>query len=208
MIPRVAGALLLVALPGAAQGQDKPASPQICLAPTSVEASVGKATDLSEAVKHTLASFLTGPSISVSPLSARLESQVREEAKIAGCRYVLFTEAKHQRKQGKGILGRAVGGAVQHGAWRAAGEVGSGVGRVAADAAAGAAGATVSELAYSTRAKDEMSLAYRLETADRKVMAEKSNKRKASSDGEDLLSPLAEQAAEAVAAAVAAPANP
>jgi hypothetical protein len=49
-----------------------------------------------------------------------------------------------------------------------------------------------------------MTLAYRLETADRKVLAEKSGKRKASSDGEDLVTPLAQQTAEAVAAAVAA----
>ena len=49
-----------------------------------------------------------------------------------------------------------------------------------------------------------MSLASRLETADRKVLVDKSGKRKASSDGEDLLTPLAQQAAEAVAAAVAA----
>ena len=50
-----------------------------------------------------------------------------------------------------------------------------------------------------------MSLAYRLETADRKVLLEKSAKRKASSDGGDLMTPLAQQTADAVAAAVAAP---
>jgi hypothetical protein len=122
----------------------------------------------------------------------------------AGCRYVLFTEAKHQRKQGSSFLSRATGGAIQQGAWRAAGEIGgTGAARVATDAAAGAASAAVSELSYSTRAKDQMSLAYRLETADRKTLVEKSAKRTASSDGEDLLTPLAQQAAEAVAAAVA-----
>ena len=201
----VAIALLLVAIPVAGAAQEKAAGAQICLAPTSVEASVGDASKLSDAVRETLTSFLTGPSIGVSALSARLESQVREEAANAKCRYVLFTVTKHQRKQGGGFLNRAAGGAVQQGAWRAAGEIGgSGVGRIATDAAAGAAGAAASDLAYSTRSKDEMSLAYRLETADRKVLAEKSVKRKASSDGEDLLTPLAQQAAEAVAAAVQA----
>jgi hypothetical protein len=204
MMSRVAVALLSVALPAAAAAQGKAAGPQICLAPTSVEASVGSASGVSDAVRETLTSFLTGPSIGVSALSARLESQVREEAANAGCRYVLFTTAKHQRKQGGGFLSRAAGGAVQQGAWRAAGEIGgSGAGRIAADAAAGAAGAAATDLAYGTRSKDEMSLAWRLETSDRKVLVEKSAKRKASSDGEDLLTPLAEQAAEAVAAAVA-----
>lgn len=201
----VAVALLSAALSAAAAAQEKPAGAQICLAPTSVEVSVGAASKVSDAVRESLTSFLTGPSIGVSALSARLESQVREEATNAKCRYVLFTVAKHQRKQGGGFLKRAAGGAVQQGAWRAAGEIGgSGVGRIATDAAAGAAGAAASDLAYNTRSKDEMVLSYRLESADRKVLAEKTVKRKASSDGEDLLTPLAQQAAEAVAAAVAA----
>jgi len=209
MTSRITVVLLSVCLPAAASPQEKSAAAQICLAPTTVEASVGEASKVSDAVKESLTSFLTGPSIGVSALSARLESQVREEAANANCRYVLFTVAKQQRKQGGGLLGRAAGGAVQQGAWRAAGEIGgSGVGRVATDAAAGAAGAAASDLAHGTRSKDELSLAYRLESADRKVLAEKTAKRKASSDGEDLLAPLARQAAEAVAAAVAAAPKP
>jgi hypothetical protein len=201
----LAFALLPLAIPATMAAQEKPAAAQICLAPTTVEASIGDASKVSDAVRETLTSFLTGPSIGVAALSARLESQVREEAANAKCRYVLFTVAKHQRKQGGGFLKRAAGGAVQQGAWRAAGEIGgSGVGRVATDAAAGAAGAAASDIAYNTRSKDEMALAYRLESADRKVLAEKTAKRKAASDGEDLLTPLAQQAAEAVAAAVAA----
>ncbi len=207
MMSRIAGAILSVALPTAAMAQEKPAGTQVCLAPTTVEVSVGSASSVSDAVRESLTSFLTGPSIGVSALSARLEAQAREEAANAGCRFVLFTVAKHQRKQGGGgFMNRAAAGAVQQGAWRASSEIGgSGVGRVATDAVAGAAGAAASDLAYNTRSKDEMSLAYRLETADRKVLLEKSAKRKASSDGEDLMTPLAQQTAEAVAAAVAAP---
>jgi len=138
-------------------------------------------------------------------LHPRLEAQAREEAANAGCRFILFTTAKHQRKQGGGFLKKAAGGAVQQGAWSASSRIGgAGVGRIATDAVAGAAGAAASDLAYSTRSKDEMTLAYRLETADRKVLAKKSAKRKATSDGEDLVTPLAQQTAEAVAAAVAA----
>ena len=205
MKTRVAVAVLSIALPAAGMAQENAPGTRICLAPTTVTASVGSASNVSDAVRGSLTSFLTGPSIGVSALSARLESQVREEAVNSGCRYILFTEAKHQRKQGSSFLSRAAGGAVQQGAWRASGEIGgTGVARIATDAAAGAASASVSELAGFTLAKDEMSLAYRLETADRKVLVDKSGKRKASSDGEDLLTPLAQQAAEAVAAAVAA----
>ncbi|HEU5039316.1 MAG TPA: hypothetical protein VFT84_00745, partial [Gemmatimonadales bacterium] len=194
MMPRIASAFLTVALPAAAVAQEKPAGTQICLAPTTVEASVGSATDVSNAVKETLSGFLTGPSIGVSALSAKLEAQAREEAANAGCRFILFTTAKHQRKQGGGFLEKAAGGAVQQGAWSASSRIGgAGVGRIATDAVAGAAGAAASDLAYSTRSKDEMTLAYRLETADRKVLAKKSDKRKATSDGEDLVTPLAQQ---------------
>jgi hypothetical protein len=204
MLSRIARALLSVALPAAAAAQEKPAGAQICLAPPNVEASVGSASDVSNAVKEALTGFLSGPSIGVSALSARLEVQAREEAANAGCRFVLFTTAKHQRKHGGGFLQRAAGGAVQQGAWSASGRIGgTGVGRVATDAVAGAAGAAASDLAYTTRSKDEITLAYRLETADRRVLVEKSAKRKASSDGEDLVTPLARQTAETVAAAVA-----
>jgi hypothetical protein len=209
MMSRIASALLSVVLPAAAAAQDKPAGAQICLAPTKVEASVGSASDVSNAVKETLTGFLTGPSIGVTGLSAKLEAQAREEAANGGCRFILFTTAKHQRKQGGGFLKKAAGGAVQQGAWSASSRIGgTGVGRVATDAVAGAAGAAASDLAYSTRSKDEMTLAYRLETADRKVLVKQSAKRKAASDGEDLVTPLAQQTAEAVAAAVAAAPKP
>lgn len=194
LLPMLGGARL------AAQGHEP--EHRICLAPTTVESAVGSAESLSDAVKATLVGLLTGPSISVAPLSARLESQAREEAKLAGCRHVLFTEARQQRKQGGSLLGQVAGGAVYQGAWQAAGGAGSGVGRIAATAAAGAASASASQLASSTHAKDELSLAYRLETGDGQVLVKKSVKRKASSDGEDLLTPLARNAAEAVAAEV------
>jgi len=84
----------------------------------------------------------------------------------------------------------------------AAGQAGGGTAAIAAYAAAGAASATAAELASSTQDKDQMTLAYRLEAADGTVVIDKSGKRKAEADGEDLLTPLARQASEAVAAAV------
>jgi hypothetical protein len=146
----------------------------------------------------------SGPTIRVTPLNARLQSQVREEAKLAGCPYLLLTTVKQVHKTGGGgLLGRMAGGAGQQGAWSAAGGAGSTAGRVAASAAAGAAGTAASDWASSVKTKDQLSLTYRLEAADGKVLVEKTEKRKAESDGEDLLTPLVEHAAEAIAAAVA-----
>jgi hypothetical protein len=174
---------------------------RICLAPATVESAVGNSADAANAVRETFTSFLTGPSLAVRPLNARLQSQVREEAKASGCRYLLLPTVKHQRKSsGGGLLGRMAGGAVEQGAWRAGAAAGGTVGGVAAGAAAGAAGAAANNYAYSVRTKDELALSYRLESADGRVLLDKSEKRKAKSDGEDLLTPLVQHASEAVAA--------
>jgi hypothetical protein len=178
---------------------------KICLAPATVESAVGNSNDAADAVRETFTSFLTGPSLAVQPLTARLQSQVREEAKAAGCRYLLLPIVKHEHKSGGGgLLGRMAGGAVEQGAWRAGAATGSTVGGVAAGAAAGAAGAAVNSYATSVRKKDELTLSYKLESADGKVLLDKSEKRKAKSDGEDLLTPVVQHASEAVAAAAKA----
>jgi hypothetical protein len=195
--------VLMIQEPVAAQNASsvRPAT-QICLAPAQVEAAPS-GVDPMAAVRDAFTGFLTGPSLAVQPLSARLQSQVREEAKLAGCRFLLLPSVKHERKSGGGLFGKVAGGAVQQGAWTVAGSAGSTVGRVAAGAAAGAASSAVYDYAYSSRTKDELTLSYRLESPGGTVLLEKSDKRKAKSDGEDLLTPLAQRAAEAVANAAA-----
>ena len=173
---------------------------QICLAPATVEAAPNGVDPLS-AVRDAFTSFLNGPTLAVQPLSSRLQSQVRQEAKLAGCGLLLLTTIRHERKTGGGgLLGKMAGGAVQQGAWTVAGSAGgSTVGRVMAGAAAGAASSTINSYAMSSRQKDELALSYRLENASGQVLVEDSGKRKAKSDGEDLLTPLVQKAAEAIA---------
>jgi hypothetical protein len=198
------GALLLVPATVAAQNDAGAAKTvtQICIAPAVVEAAPSGVDPLS-AVRETFTSFLTGPSLAVQPLSARLQSQVREEAKLAGCAYLLLPTIKHERKTGGGgLLGKVASGAVQQGAWSVTGSTSSTVGRVVAGAAAGAATSAAYDYASSSRVKDVLTLSYRLESATGAVLVEKSEKRKAKSDGEDLLTPLVQPAAEAVATAV------
>lgn len=199
----LAGALPLLFVPAMAVAQDDgaalPQVTQICLAPASVE-TAPNGVDPMAAVRDAFASFLTGPTLAVQPLNARLQSQVREEAKLAGCRFLLFPSVKHERKSGGGgILSKVASGAVQQGAWAVSGSAGSTVGRVVAGAAAGAASSAVYDYASSSRIKDELTLTYRLESGTGAVLVEKSEKRKAKSDGEDLLTPLVQRAAEAIA---------
>jgi hypothetical protein len=175
---------------------------QICLAPSAVEAAPS-GLDPVTAVRDAFTNFLTGPSLAVQPLTARLLSQVREEAKLAGCRFLLLPSLKHERKSGGGLFGRVAGGAVQQGAWAVTGSARSTVGRVVAGAAAGAASSAVSDYANGSRSKDQVTLTYRLESGAGAVLLEKSEKRKAKSDGEDLLTPLVQRAAEAIVDATA-----
>lgn len=199
-LARALPALLAPALAAAQEPTAAPKGTQICLAPAAVEAAP-TGMDPVGAVRDAFTSFLTGPSLGVQPLSARLQSQAREEAKLAGCQLLLLPSIKHERKSGGGLLGKVAGGAVQQGAWAVTGSAGSTVGRVAAGAAAGAASSAVSDYAYGSRNKDEMTLSYRLESGSGAVLLDKSDKRKAKSDGEDLLTPLVQRAAEAIVTA-------
>lgn len=187
--------------PVAAQESGSDAA-RVCLAPTRVKGASDNDAAMA-AVRETFTSLLTGPTIGVSPLSARLESQAREEARQAGCPYILFTTLEQKHKEAHSLLGRIASGAVESGGYMAAARATTVAGEVAASAAAGAASAAVSTFAGSVKSEDEVKLSYRLESAGGKAIVKKSEKRKADSDGEDLLTPLVGEAAEAIAAAVA-----
>jgi len=196
-------ALLPLADPAGADAQEKAAATRICLAPAGVEANSGSTDAAIDAVRETFTKYLSGPSIVAQPLTARLVSQAREEARQAGCPYLVLPTLKHeQKKSGGSLLGRMAAGAAQQGAWEAGVASGSTAGRIAGTAAYGAAGQAAYNYAVTIHNNDEMTLGYRLETADGKVLAERRDKRKAKSDGEDLLTPMVAQAAEAIVAAV------
>ena len=194
---------LLLVLNGALAAQGSTPSTVICIAPPSAQMASGNNLDAANALRDLFASYLTGPSLAAKPLTARLPSQALEEAKQASCRYVLFATMKLERSQGNGALGRIVGGAVQSSASEIRGTsvAASAAGRVAVNAAASAAAEAAHGLATNVRSKDELILDYHLDAIDGKSLAKKTEKAKASSDGQDLLTPLVERAAEAVASA-------
>jgi hypothetical protein len=177
------------------------AAPPICLAPASAQLPGTDATQASAAVTELFKSYLTGPSLSAVPLSARLASQAREEARHANCKFVLFVVAKGERHKG-GALGHIAGRAAQEAAWGAAVEASSATKRVASMGAVGAARAAT-DIAVTTKAQDELEISYRLESETGAVLKEGKAKQKAKSDGEDLLTPLVEHAAEEIAGVVA-----
>jgi len=191
----------LAAGAGVGAAQDTTNMRRICLAPAAVETSASSDAAVN-AVREAFTTYLTGPTLQAQALQARLASQVRLEARQAGCPFLLLTTVKHEKKRGSGLLGRVAAGAAQQGAWEAGAASGSTAGRIAGHAAYGAAGVAASNYAATFQAKDELTLSYRLESPDGKALAEGKEKRKAKADGEDMLTPLVEKAAEVVAETV------
>ena len=108
---RAIAALLLTPALAVAQGT------RICLAPATIETAPTDVDPIT-AVQETFTSFLTGPALSVKPLTSRLQSQARAEAKLDGCPYLLLPTLKHERKSsGGGLFGKMASGAVQQGAY-------------------------------------------------------------------------------------------
>lgn len=193
--------ILLTLAADVALAQQESNMTRICLAPARVEESSGDANAAIDAVRESFNAYLTGPSLKADPLKSRLESQAREEAKQAGCPWTLFTTLKVVSKNSSNILGQVAAGAVREGAYAAGQATGTPAGRIAGGAVYSAANQAAYNYATTIRKKDELTLGYRLETADGKVLLDKRVKRSAKSDGEDLLTPIVQTAAEQVVAA-------
>ena len=196
----VAGAIVPVA---AQETAPAGASDQACVALVMPSATGidGDATAFSISLRDLFASYLNGPSIRAIILDARLPSQAIEEARQKQCAFVLLTTIKRKRDGGSGwgrAIGQAAGSAAYYGI-----PYGGGAAAAAARGAAVAGAHAISSMASSTRVKDEVTLEYRVGTPDAVMRtAPKTEKAKAKSDGEDLLTPLVENAANAVAAIV------
>lgn len=178
-----------------------PPTPPICLAPPSAQLASTDPTRAAAAVTDLFTSYLTGPTLSVVQLTSRLASQARVEARQANCSIVLFVAARLTQHTSGGMLGQIAGRAAQEGVVSeglGAARIGNGVTAAAARVAARAA----ADIATTTKAHDDMELSYRLELDTGAVLKEGKSKRRAKSDGEDLLTPLVEHAAEEIAAVV------
>jgi hypothetical protein len=173
----------------------------IALVLPSAKGAAGDATEFAKSLRELFASYLTGPSLRTITLDARLASQAVEEARQKDCGYVLLTSIERKQNDGSG-WGRALGRAAGTAAWYGV-PYGGTAATAAARGAAVAGAQAISAMAETTKAKDEVTLEYRVGTLDTAMRATpKAAKAKAKSDGEDLLTPLVEKAAEAIAATV------
>ncbi len=152
-----------------------------------------------EALRTLLTQYLSGPQIEVVPIAAMVPLQVEAEAKQKSCDYVFSASLSQKQSRRFGLLGGAQAMSNMVPVIGMAGRAGAVVGRAAAMTAISAA----SQLSSTVNAKSEITLQYQLlapGTAS-PIIAD-AIKAKAQSNGQDVITPLIEQAATAVANAV------
>jgi len=157
--------------------------------------------DAPETVSKTLITYLTGSSVEIVPLNARLPGPIEAEAKAKGCGYILYitlTQKKKKAGNGGGLFGRVLNSTVSSASSNIPhkGGIAASTARSTATTESQQAAA---KIAASIRAEDELSLEYKLYAAGAAATRlSQTVKAKAKQDGEDILSPLVEKAATAL----------
>jgi hypothetical protein len=152
--------------------------------------------DLAATIQSTLGEYLKGTKIELVPISAKLSSAIESEAKQKECDYVLYANVSH-KKGGSGMFGSALGKISETVAGRAYGSSDI-AGKVAQVSIISAAAATT-----NVKAKDEITLDVKMnQPGNSATVLTKQAKAKAKSDGEDIITPVVEQIAQAVFNAV------
>ena len=151
-----------------------------------------------EAIQNSLTEYLKAPNVEIIMLESKLASQIPNEAKEKNCDYVISVVAAH-KKGGSGALGmlKTVAPALTM-VVPMAGMAGGMAGAIAGQAAAGAI-STAASVSGNTKAKDSLQLDLTMQkTGAAETALTKQYKSKAKSDGEDIISPLIEQIAQAI----------
>jgi hypothetical protein len=156
--------------------------------------------DLAAAVQNTLGEYLKGTKIELIPLEAKLNGMIDSEAKTKECDYILFANVSHKKGGFGGMFGSVIAPAI--------GSVGLGhTGNVAGNIA-GQVGThaivSAGTVASNVKSKDEITLDVKLNQTSGTAILTKQYKNKAKSNGQDIISPLIEQLAQAVIAAAKA----
>ena len=166
-----------------------------------VQLTSGDVAHATESLRNSFANYLKGPTIEVVTLSARLPAQAMEEARQSQCDYVLSVSMNVKKGGGGSMFGRAIGNI----AGSAAGHIpGGGSATTGAARSAAITGVyTTAAIATTIKARDELSLEYKLDSVETtNSVRSDSAKAKAKSDGEDIVTPIVETAAKSIIASV------
>lgn len=205
---------VVLALPATSMGATK-----ICLVLPKAQLGQGSSgADVAEPVRATLTAYLSGPATELVPVTARIPMQIDAEAAQLGCAYVLYSAVTQKKGGGfSKLLGAAsplaqvmpamAGMGGNYSAIMATQAVATAATTAAAKSAQEEAMEALGGAAKSNIKKgDQITLEYRLvRPGDEKAVATASVVGKAKENGEDLVSPLIEQAATAVLTAITQP---
>jgi hypothetical protein len=154
------------------------------------------AAELSGAIQNTLSQYLKSPNVEIVALEAKLASTIDAEAKQKECDFVIYANVSHKKGGGGFGMFKAIApvlGSVAPMAGMSGNVAGAVAGQVASTAIYTAAGASA-----NIKAKDELTLDVNLKQAGGAAALTKQYKAKAKSAGEDIISPIIEQAAQAI----------
>ncbi len=201
MAPVNAASAVSPVAPAAALGAKKPGIVRIGIAQPKAQMGQGNTgVNVAEPLRSAMIQYLGGPALEVVPIAAMLPTQIDAEMKQKECDYVLYSSISQKMNGGSfGMLQKAMPFASMIPMVGMAGGMAGAVAGTAAGAAmSGAAGMT-----GSIKAKSEVTLEYRLLAAGSSApVLANSMKAKAKQDGEDIVTPLIEQAAGAILAKV------
>ncbi|HEV2706236.1 MAG TPA: hypothetical protein VGV59_09955 [Pyrinomonadaceae bacterium] len=156
------------------------------------------AADLAAAVQNTLAEYLKTPTVELVQLEAKLPSLVEAEAKQKECDFIVFANVSHKKGGGGGfggMFGKVVAPAVGQ---VGIGHTGSTAGNVAGQVATRAV-VNAGDVSANVKQKDELTLDLRVQApGSGSPAASKQFKSKAKSAGEDIITPVVEQAAQTI----------
>ncbi len=153
------------------------------------------AQELSGAIQNSLSQYLKSPNVELVALEAKLPSAIDAEAKAKECDYVIYAQVSHKKGGGGGfggMFGKTLGSVV---AQTGIGHTGSGVGNLTGQIATQSIVAAT--LTQNVKSKDEITLDIKL-TKDGAQTLAKQYKAKAKGNGDDIITQVVEQAAQAI----------
>ncbi len=191
-----------MSLSALAQTADKKTNVRVGL-PTVKTGAVGEglnAQELAGAIQNLLGEYLKGSRVELVPLEAKLAAALDGEAKEKQCDFVLYATVSHKKGGGGGFgkMFNSVAPMLSNVIPMAGGMGGAIAGSVVSTAVTTAAGASA-----NVKSKDEITLDIKVNSLSGSAAFAKQYKGKAKSEGQDIISPMIEEAAQAILDAVA-----
>jgi hypothetical protein len=192
-----------------ALGPKAPGKIRVGIAPPDAQVGQGSnaGADYSTPIRNAVVALMSGPAVEIAPLDAHIGIQLQAEAQQKQCDFILFSGVSVKHNSGGGFGKFAKMGSVAAsmspmaamGRGMAGAAAAQGAGIAASAAAQAAQQQALSQLAGfngQIKSKDDVNVQYQLvATGQTAPVLQNALQRKAKADGEDVLTPLLEQAA-------------